>query len=419
MANAPIKDVIIPAVSYLMWRPKSQIGVGDVHISPLAKKYIQKILETERVTYGTFIAAFEKEFAAAHNLRYAIFTNSGTSALQVALHALKITHHWQDGDEIIVPALTFVATVNIILQNNLRPIFVDVDPRYYDINPLCIQEQITSRTRAIIPVHIGGQPADMGPIVKLAKKNGLKIIEDSCETMFAKYHGQPVGTFGDIACFSTYAAHTLVTGVGGLICTNNHRLAILAKSLVNHGRDGIYIAIDDDQGKRKQDLFRIVGRRFKFTEVGYSYRATEFEGALGLAQMKDWRTFIKKRQKNAAQLSQGFADLSQFLQLPTIRPKSEHIFMFYPLIIKDRRVKRLQLIHFLEENLIETRYLLPLLNQPVYKKLFGNLENEYPEAKHIAHHGFYIGCHPGLDEQELNYIIYKMHEFFRKKRLVV
>src|SRR3989344_442306 len=121
MANAPIKDVIIPAVSYLMWRPKSQIGVGDVHISPLAKKYIQKILETERVTYGTFIAAFEKEFAAAHNLRYAIFTNSGTSALQVALHALKITHHWQDGDEIIVPALTFVATVNIILQNNLRP----------------------------------------------------------------------------------------------------------------------------------------------------------------------------------------------------------------------------------------------------------------------------------------------------------
>lgn len=388
--------------------------MGDVNISPLAKKYIQQILETERITYGTFIAEFEKEFAAAHHLRYAIFTNSGTSALQVALHALKKIYRWQDGDEVLVPALTFVATVNVVLQNNLRPVFVDVDPLYFDLNPQLIAAKITSRTRAIVPVHIGGQPADMEPIRKIALKNGLRIIEDSCETMFAKYQGQPVGTFGNIACFSTYAAHTLVTGVGGLIGTNNHRLAVVAKSLVNHGRDGIYIAIDDDQGKKKKDLFRIVDRRFKFTDVGYSYRATEFEGALGLAQMKDWRTLIKTRQNNAAYLSRGLADLSPLLQLPTIRPGSEHIFMFYPLVIKDKRVKRLDIIHFLEENLIETRYLLPLLNQPVYKKLFGKLEGKYPVATYLTHHGFYIGCHPGLNQHHLDYIVYKLHEFFKK-----
>ena len=256
----------------------------------------------------------------------------------------------------------------------------------------------------------------MDKIIKIAKKHKLKIIEDSCETMFAKYKGKPVGSFGDYACLSTYAAHTLVTGVGGFILTNNHQLAVVAKSLVNHGRDGIYITIDDDRNKKNKELFNIVNRRFLFTDVGYSYRATEFEGAFVLAQMNDLRNLIRARKKNAAYLTAGLKDLQKFIQLPQIRPDSEHIFMFYPLVIIDDSINRTDLIYFLENHKIETRYLLPLLNQPIYQKLFGNIEDEYPTAKHLAHNGFYIGSHPGLTRTQMDYVIEKFHEFFEKKK---
>lgn len=400
-----------------MQRPTKQIGVGDVTISPLAKQYVKEVLDSERITYGKFTAAFEKAVAKVHRVKYAIFTNSGTSALQVALHALKRRHKWQDGDEVIVPALTFVATVNVVLQNRLTPVFVDVDPTYFEIQPDLVKAKITSKTKAIIPVHVGGLPADMEYIMRLAKTYKLKVLEDSCETMFATYHGKPVGSFGDLACFSTYAAHTLITGVGGFVVTNDRRLAVLVKSLINHGRDDIYVAIDDDQGKSKKDLFRIVSRRFRFIDVGYSYRATEFESALGLAQMRKWREQIKARQKSAKYLSHGLADLSDYLQLPQIRPNSEHIFMFYPLVIRDQRINRSELTFFLEENLIETRFLLPLLNQPVYKRMFGKIEHNYPIARHIGRNGFYIGCHPSLTQKDLDFIIFAFHEFFKKKGL--
>lgn len=398
----------------MLYKPKSQIGVGDVEISPLARKYVNDVLDSGRITYGKFISGFEEQTARIHKVKYAIFCNSGTSALQVALHALKLKYGWHDQDEVIVPALTFVATVNIVIQNNLKPVFVDVEPNYFMLDPNKLEPAITSKTRCIIPVHIGGQSADMTPIMKIADKHALKIIEDSCETMFARYHDKPVGSFGDFSCFSTYAAHTLVTGVGGFICTNDMSLAVKAKSLVNHGRDGIYVKIDDDKNKKDRTLFQIVDRRFRFEDVGYSYRATEFEGALGLAQMKNWKKIVSKRKAHAAYLSKGLYDLQKFLQLPQIRAGSEHIFMFYPLVIIDSRIKRADLIYFLEKNLIETRFLLPLLSQPVYQKLFGNLENKYPVSKMIGQRGFYIGSHPGLTKLQLDYIIKKFHEFFKK-----
>ncbi|KKP58456.1 MAG: DegT/DnrJ/EryC1/StrS aminotransferase [Candidatus Gottesmanbacteria bacterium GW2011_GWA1_34_13] len=397
-----------------MKNSKMQIGVGDVPITPLAYKYINQVLKSRRITYGKFIQAFEKEIAKLHAVKYAIFCNSGTSALQVALHALKKKYGWKNNDEVIVPAITFVATVNIVLQNNMRPIFTDVTSHDYMLDPQLLESAITPKTRAIIPVHIGGLPADMTPIMKIAKKYNLKIIEDSCETMFAKYNGQPVGSFGDFSCFSTYAAHTLVTGVGGFVCTSDSNLAIIAKSLLNHGRDGIYIGIDDDLGKKGKALFKVVDKRFSFIDVGYSYRATEFEGALGLAQLKDWKKLISARQANAKYLTHNLNDLSKFLQLPQIRKGSEHIFMFYPIMIKDKRIKRTELVFFLEDNGIETRYLLPLLNQPVYKNMWGNIEDKFPAAKNISRNGFYIGSHPGITQTELRYIVDKFHEFFKK-----
>jgi perosamine synthetase len=397
----------------LMKKTKIQIGVGDVTITPLTHQYINDVLKSGRITYGKYIVNFEKKIAKLHNVKYAIFCNSGTSALQVALHALKNKYHWKNTDEVIVPTLTFVATINIVLQNHLKPKFVDIEKDYYMLDPLLLEKAISPKTKAIIPVHIGGMPADMKPIIKLAKKYNLKIIEDSCETMFAKYQGKPVGSFGDFSCFSTYAAHTLVTGVGGFVCTNDKNLAIKAKSLLNHGRDGIYIGIDDDLGKKGKSLFNIVDRRFNFTDIGYSYRATEFEGAMGMAQLNNWKIQISKRRFNAQYLTKGLKDLDKYLQLPKIRTGSDHFFMFYPILIIHPKISRQKLVYFLENYGIETRYLLPLLNQPIYKKMWGNLENKFPIAKNIAKNGFYIGCHPNITKNELDFTINKFHDFFK------
>jgi len=392
-----------------------QIGVGDLRITPLAKKYVNQVLNSNRLSYGPFMEKFEREFAKLHNRKYAILVNSGTSALRIAVACLKELNNWKDGDEILVPAVTFVATANVVLDHNLKPVFVDVDPKTYNIDPNKIEEKITAKTRAIIPVHLMGLPAEMKPISKIAKKYNLKIIEDSCETMFVKYRGHPVGSFSDISCFSTYIAHLLVTGVGGFALTNNSEYAIVLKSLANHGRDSIYLHIDDDKNVDKQHLFKIVLRRFRFVRPGYSFRLTEMEAAIGLAQLQDKDQILRKRQENAKFFIKRLEPYKEYLQLPSWPSYSEHAFMLFPIVVKNPKIKKKDLVLFLEENNIETRDLMPLINQPIYLKLYGNLEKDYPVARWINENGFYIGCHQYLTDFEKNYIVAKFEEFFKKR----
>ncbi len=383
----------------------NQIGVGSLQISETGKKYLLDVIETERLSYGKYHRDFEKEFGELHDVQYAMFCNSGTSALQAGLHALKIKYGYTDGDEVLVPALTFVASVNVILQNNLKPVFVDVDPDRYTVDPKLIEEKITNRTRAIMPVHIGGLPCEMDEIMKIAKKHNLQVIEDSCETMFADIYGKSVGSYGDISCFSTYVAHILTTGVGGFACTNDPELAVIIKSLFNHGRDSIYLSIDDDKGKRGQDLAEVVSKRFRFDHVGYSYRATEFEAALGLGQIKDYKENIQRRKEIAKKLTIGLLPHVTKLQYPLYE---HNVFMFYPLVChEDERDK---LVNFLESKSIETRQLLPLTNQPVYKDIVN--EEDYPVAKHLNERAFYIGCHPGMTDEDVDYIIKAFDEYY-------
>ena len=213
------------------------IGVGTFTASPLAKQLVMEALSNNRLSYGPMMQRFETELAGLHGCRFGIMSNSGTSALLLALQALKELHGWADGDEVIVPAVTFVATANIVLHNRMVPVLVDVDRLYYELRPELIEQAITPRTRAIIPVHLFGQPADMEPIIAIARKHSLKIIEDSAETMFASCNGKRVGSLGDIGCFSTYVAHLIVTGVGGVNTTNEPEYAIKIRSLLNHGRE--------------------------------------------------------------------------------------------------------------------------------------------------------------------------------------
>jgi len=292
---------------------------------------------------------------------------------------------------------------------------VDVLPNSYNMDPKKIEEKITKKTRAIIPVHMYGLPADMDEIREIAQKYNLKIIEDSCETMLAKYRGRMVGSIGDLGCFSTYVAHIITTGVGGIVTTDNSDYAIKVRSLMNHGRDSIYLNIDDDDNlnkKSSKEVFRMADRRFSFIDVGYSYRLTEMESALGIEQLKFLKENVQKRQRNAFYLINGLKEFSDLIQLPIIPEDRDHVFLGFPIVIKDKKIKRSKLITHLEKNGIETRYMMPLINQPIYREIFGNIENQYPVAQYINQNGFYIGCHPNLNKDDLDYIVGIFKRFF-------
>ena len=391
-----------------------QIGVGGLVVSDYEKKLVSEVLESNRLTYGPMTKRFESEFSSIHGCRFGLFMNSGTSALHIALAALKERYGWNDGDEVIVPAVTFVATSNIVLHNRMKPVFVDVEADTYNIDPRKIEEKITGRTRAVIPVHLLGLHAAMGPIQQLAKQYSLSIIEDSCETMFARYMGQAVGSLGDIGCFSTYVAHLLVTGVGGFATTNDPGLAVDMRSLMNHGRDNIYIGCADDEGAEGSRLEEIVARRFSFIHLGHSFRCTELEAALGVGQLARAQEIIGRRQHIADYLTSELTPYADVLQLPTCPSDRTHSFMLYGLVLRNASKK--ELVSFLEDANIETRDMLPLTNQPVYRRLFGSdLEDRYPIAKWINQSGFYIGCHSYMTDSEVEFVTAAFHRFFAQK----
>ena len=388
-----------------------QVGVGGLILGEEEKRYLNQVIDNNRLSYGPLTKRFEEEFAKEHGVRFGIFLNSGTSALHIALAALKEKYQWKDGDEVIVPATTFVATSNIVIHNCMKPVFVDVERDTYNVNPNLIEDKITSRTRAIIPVHLFGMPADMDPINELAEKYNLKIIEDSCETMFAAYKGRKVGSFGEIGCFSTYIAHFLVTGIGGFCITDNPELAVTLRSIMNHGRDSIYISIDDDHTKDENRLTEIIDRRFNFVRMGHSFRATELEAGIGLGQLEKKDYIVAKRREIAQFYIDELSLWNEDLQLPFIPPDRDHNFMMFPIVLKKNHKRNM--INFLEKNNIETRDMLPLLNQPIYKSFFDNKTNEYPVSQWLIDSGFYIGCHQYLTSYEIEYVTAKIKEFMR------
>lgn len=391
------------------------IGVGTFRTTDRMRELVNEVLDSGRISYGPMSRTFEQRFAALHGCRAAVLSNSGTSSLQVALQALKEMHGWADGDEVIVPALTFVATANIVLHNRMTPVLVDVEPDYYGLDVTLLEAAITPRTRAIIPVHLFGQPCDMRAIMDIADRHGLKVIEDSCECMFASHHGRSAGAWGDVGCFSTYVAHLLTTGVGGLATTNDPALAALMRSLVNHGRDGIYIAIDDDAGKTGAALEEVISRRFRFERVGHSFRITELEAALGLAQLDDWQPMIATRQSNAAALTRGLEPVEDRLHLPRVRPHTTHSWMMYPMVLRDE--PKAALCNYLEANGVETREMLPLTNQPAYAAWCDPAR--YPVADWINQNGFYVASHQDLTPDDIDHMTATIRAYFDGPRYAI
>jgi perosamine synthetase len=387
-----------------------KITLGTLSISDQGKRYVNDCLDSNRLSYGKYTREFEEKFASMHGCKHGVFMNSGTSALQVALAALRETHGYKDGDEVIVPSTTFIATSNIVLQNNMVPVFVDVNPRTYNMEYRKIEDKITAKTRAIIPVHLFGLGADMTEIMYIAKRHCLQVIEDSCEAVGSTVDGKPVGSFGDMGCFSTYVNHLVVGGVGGLVTTNDDKLAELCRSLMAHGRDSVYSSIDAANGLTGSGLQNVVERRFKFDRVGYSYRATELEAALALSELERFEQNAAARRDNATRLMSLLSSIDE-IQLPYVPYDMTHSWMMFPIICKPY-VDREKLLMYLEEHGVETRHMFPLLESPAYRKLFPRMMEQYPVSQNLARSGFMIGIHQNLTAEDIYYVGELIHGYF-------
>lgn len=342
------------------------------------KRLVRQVLRSGRLTYGNKTREFEKKFAKLQGWNYALFTSSGTDALKIAIGAMKDNYGWKDGDEVIIPAVTFIATMNVVIMNNLKPVLVDVERASCNIDPELIEKSITKKTRAIIPVHLLGRPADMNKIMIIAKKHKLKVIEDSCEMMGIQY-----SPHGDMACYSTYLAHLLTTGVGGFITTNDSSLATIMRSMMFHGRDESYLSMDDISDPNLH---------YSFPRFGYSDRLTELEAALGLGELDDLYANIQTRQDNAT-IYRG-------------KDVDNHAYMFYPFFVKRERNG---LAKYLDEHNIQSRHIMPLTTQPLAKKY---LKGNYPSADYINKHGLLLPCHQYLKPRQIRYVLKTIEEFY-------
>jgi dTDP-4-amino-4,6-dideoxygalactose transaminase len=281
------------------------------------------------------------------------------------------------------------------------------------MDPNRVYKAITERTRAIIPVHLFGQPCNMSRILETAGNNELAIIEDSCETMFAHHYDQSVGSMGDIGCFSTYVAHLVVTGVGGICTTNNSLYAGKMRSIVNHGLELQFLSPGNNFAPGPA-----VGRRFKFDTIGHSYRITEMEAALGLAQLsRGFRNnMLMIRKRNARHLTAGLRIINdgferEILHAPKVMPGNTHSWMMYPILL-ERGMDKEPLMKYLNERQIETRDMLPILKQPAYQYLD---PEKFQNSKWILESGFYVGCHQDLEPDDIQYVLQEIGRYLKGK----
>lgn len=405
------------------WR----IPVGSVKTTGYMAANVANVLDSGWFSPGPMVKEFERLFANAHKVENAIFVNSGTDALRIALASLKEFHGWHDGDEVLVPALTFVATVNTILQVGLKPVFADVDPRTFVWEQHDFMASVTDKTRCVIPVHLFGLPADMPRIKWHSNNAGLSIIEDSCESVGVgfvcqwgsetgfteedrkKQEGQ-VGSFGDFGCFSTYSCHLIVTGVGGLITTHKKELDELARSYANHGRDPYFLGGKSGAGKDPKELIK---KRFLYHRIGYSCRGTEFEAAVGIPQILGIHNTIHKRNVVAKAIETGLPPMD--FQVQSHPVNRGHARMMFPIVLRDESIDRDEFCLSLEDQGIETRPLFPLLSQPVYQKMWPGLDEKFPVAKRLSERGFYVGCHEHMSESDVDYLVETLKASVRKE----
>ncbi len=349
------------------------IHISKPQIGEEEKQAVMQVLESGQLAQGPRVKEFEDRFAAWCGTRFAVAVSSGTTALHVAL----LAHGIGPGDEVITTPFSFIASANCILYAGATSVFADIEPDYFMLDPQDVEKKITPRTKAIIPVHLFGQAADMAGLSALADKYNLAIIEDACQSHGAKFHGQTVGAWGT-ACYSFYPTKNMTTIEGGMITTDDEGVAERARLLRNHGSP----------------------KRYLHESLGFNFRMTDLQAAIGLTQLKKVDQWNRLRQKNAAYLSSKLAGLPG-IRVPKVREGCEHVFHQYTIRAENRDA--------LLEKLaakgigVGVYYPIPIHQQPLYRQAGYNDSLPVSEAASLS--VLSLPVHPALTQPELDEIV--------------
>jgi len=370
----------------MLRRVEQKIGNLEGKMIPIAKPIIDEdeisavvaVLKSGIIAQGKKVEEFEGAFAEFIGAKYAIAVNSGTAALHIAL----LAHGIGEGDEVITSPFTFIATANSILFTGAKPVFADIEEETFNIAPDSIAGKITPRTKAIMPVHLYGQPCDMRRIMRIAQEHGLIIIEDACQAHGAEYEGKKVGSFGT-GCFSFYPTKNMATGEGGMITTNDKNIAQKARMIRSHGQ-------------RKRYLHEI---------LGYNYRMTDIGAAIGLCQLGKLEQFNNKRIGNTELLTGRLSGIKGLIP-PSIKSNTKHVFHQYTVrITQDFGISRDELRRKLMDKGVGTEiyYPLPIHKQPLYQNLGYN--DHLPNSEKAAREVLSLPVHPSLTKEDLENVV--------------
>lgn len=373
------------------------IPVNEPVIGQLETEYVQECLTTGWISSaGRFIAEFEKAWAAYCGMKHGVAVSNGTVALQLGLRALGI----QPGDEVIMPTMTIISCAMAVVYNEAVPVLVDCDPETWCMDVGQVEAAITDRTRAIMPVHIYGHPVEMDPLLELAERHGLAVLEDSAEAHGARYlstrgtegeHWVPAGGMGDVSAFSFYANKLITTGEGGMLLTRDEAVAERMRSMRNlcYRRD----------------------RRFYHTELGYNFRMTNLQAAVGLGQVERIDQIVARKREVGARYTEGLKDLQQ-LQLPVEKPWARQVYWMYALVLDDTvPFDATEFAAKLSEREIQTRpFFLGMHHQPALhdRGLFAGVQ--LPVADRLAGRGLYLPSGLALTDSQVDQVIEAVHE---------
>ncbi len=357
------------------------------------KKYVLDTLETNWISSsGEYINKFEEGFANFCGVEYGVSCSSGFGALHLACVALGL----KKGDEVIVPTFTMAACINTIVLTGAKPVLVDSDKETYCIDVEKIEEKITDKTKAIMPVHIYGHPCDMDKIMEIARRHNLYVIEDCAEAHGAEYKGKKVGSFGDVGCFSFYANKILTTGEGGMCVTNNSELFEKMKKLRNHALDV---------------------PRFIHNEIGFNYRLTNIQAAIGVAQVENAEMLVEARRNVGKRYNEKLKDIKGLI-LPAEKEYAKNVYWMYAVVLDDNiGISKGQVMEKLKEKGVDTRsFFIPMHKQPAYyKKIVENVPDcgeEFLVSDKIGERGFYLPSSSNLTDDEIDIVVNALKEVF-------
>ena len=379
------------------------------------------------LTAGRYSEEFEAGFADTIGVANALLVNSGSSANLIALTALTSpklgTRRLKPGDEVLTVAAGFPTTLAPILQNNLVPVFIDVNLGDYTAIPERIAGAIGPKTRAIMMAHTLGVPFDLDVVLELARKHDLWVVEDNCDALGSRYRGQMTGSFGHIASHSFYPAHHITMGEGGCVVTNDDELARIARSFRDWGRDCYCTGGENNTcGKRFSQQFGTLptgyDHKYVYSHIGYNLKVTDMQAAIGCAQLRKLDGFVARRKENFARLTALLKPFEDKLILPKATPKSDPSWFAFPITVKpEAGFARNDMTQFLESRKIETRNLFSgnLLRHPAFEGIPCRIVGDLKNTDLITTNTFFIGVYPGLTDAHLKYVVEAFSGFFRSR----